>query len=138
MDRLERIENKVDALLEKVDAIAAKLDDPNVEVMTFKDSQIEVLAALLKAYWDLASEDDLKSEYLQQGRYGREYIFMADIRKRANLLLDKKLSPQAVGNLVRDVLDLEVGKRQGKGVPVYFDREHALELAAHYGFDMNK
>ncbi len=58
---------------------------------------------------------------------GRAYLFMHQIRETANESLHQKnqrlLSPQAVGSIIRNRLHLEVGKRQGKGVPVYVNNK---------------
>lgn len=95
-------------------------------------------AALIvaKAIQFMNDREHLRDEYKHETKAGREYYLMADIRIVANTIIGKlsddgnTLSAQVVGNIIRHGLQLEVGKRQGTGMPVYYDKEQIENILA--------
>lgn len=117
------------------------------------ERSLSVPAYLVEAIWELWNNDQndkTENLYVQNSRDGRLYFWMADIRERANMIMDAlneagsvreedvskskgELTPQGVGHYIRDTLQLEVGRRQGSGVPVYWDKEKMVRLGKKYG-----
>lgn len=82
---------------------------------------------IFQAYKSVVNNEDFIRESLD----GEKYVYMADIRKIAADSLassNYKESPQSIGGLIRNYLNLPVGKRHGSGIPVYVDYEKIQEL----------
>lgn len=98
------------------------------------EKKLDDAKVIFLAYKKLAQKDSLVVKSLE----GRSYIFMHHIRHQVNQMLDSDghhFSPQSIGHQIRKVLELEVGKRQGRGLPVYVNNEKIRELSEYYGCD---
>ena len=113
-----------------------------------RERSLSIPAYIVEAIWDMWREPKLRDKFLQSTREGRMYFWMADVRERANRIVDAlnqagsvregdsagaEISPQGMGHYIREKLRLEVGKRQGSGVPVYWDEEKMVRLGKKYG-----
>lgn len=86
------------------------------------DQQGLYINALISAVLQAADWPEL----VYQSFDGRGYVFMCDINKLARTILQADnldISPQSCGKMLRNYLGLEMGNRQGKGVPVFVDQE---------------
>ncbi len=113
--------------------------------MTYASYIVEAMWAI----WDEGQDVAVSIE-------GEKYLWMSEIRKRANDIVrnmageeeedeggeEKKkkkkqkikyISPQLASKIIRDELQLRVGRRQGAGVPVYWDEIKMVALGKKYG-----
>lgn len=116
---------------ELVSKMAKMLDECSLNEARPVDMDISYQAnVVVEAIWELYN---LQSEETRMmGRDGREYLWMADIRKKANEITGSSsgLTPGQIGVILRNILKLEVGKRHGAGIPVYWDQETMEMLKA--------
>lgn len=116
-----------------------------------RERSLTMQAYIVEAMWELWRVDKEAQEdmYITYSLDGRAYFWMHDIRQRANQILDSineagsvreedtnsgaELTPQGVGHYLREDLQIEVGKRQGPGVPVYWDTKKMVRLGKKYG-----
>jgi len=113
-----------------------------------QERSLTMQAYVVEALWELKRNAGL---YEHLSIDGRTYFWMHDVRERANIILDSineagsvrgdeetrsfgpQLTPQGVGKYLRADLQIEVGARQGSGVPVYWDEKRMLRLGRKYG-----
>jgi len=115
-----------------------------------------IAARVVEAIWKIYVYPDQRGlcvKKLADG--GREYMFIGDVRRIANEIMDEmnrgedepedddrpknkkdELSARGVGSVIRNTLQLQVGQRQGKGFPVYWDRIKMEALARRYGVEI--
>ena len=113
-----------------------------------RERSLTMQAYIVEAMWELWKDEEVKKMYLKHSLDGRGYLMMHDIRERANTLLDSineagsvreegkggaELTPQGVSHYLREDLQIEVGKRQGVGVPVYWVTKKMIRLGKKYG-----
>ena len=115
-----------------------------------RERSLTMQAYVVEALWGLWKEEETRELYMKHGLDGRDYFWMHDVRKRANDILDSineagssrevgegkekaELTPQGMSHYLREDLRIEVGKRQGPGVPVYWDLKKMIRLGKKYG-----
>lgn len=115
-----------------------------------RERSLTMQAYVVEALWELWKSEEVRDLYMKHGLDGRDYFWMHDIRKRANDILDSineagsareegegkkkaELTPQGMGHYLREDLQIEVGKRQGSGVPVYWDTKKMIRLGKKFG-----
>lgn len=123
-----------------------------------RERSLTMQAYIVEAMWELWRDEETRDLYMTHSLEGRPYFYMHDIRERANTILDSineagsvreeggggaELTPQGVGHYLREDLQLEVGKRHGSGVPVYWDTKKMIRLGKKYGilemdFELNE
>lgn len=114
-----------------------------------RERSLTIQAYIVEAMWELWKDKETREMYIHHSLDGRSYFWMHDIRQRANQILDSineagsvregdssggaELTPQGVSHYLRDDLQLEIGNRQGSGVPVYWDSKKMVRLGKKYG-----
>lgn len=113
-----------------------------------RERSLTMQAYIVEALWELWKDKETREMYLKHSLDGRSYLWMHDIRERANTILDSineagsvreegkggaELTPQGVSHYLREDLQIEVGKRQGVGVPVYWNNKKMVRLGKKYG-----
>ena len=115
-----------------------------------RERSLTMQAYVVEALWGLWRSEETRDMYMKHGLDGRDYFWMHDVRKRANDILDSineagssrevgegkkkaELTPQGMSHYLREDLQIEVGKRQGPGVPVYWDLKKMIRLGKKYG-----
>lgn len=113
-----------------------------------REKSLTMQAYIVEAMWELWKDEEVREMYLHHSIDGRSYLWMHDIRERANTILDSineagsvreesgggaELTPQGVSHYLREGLQVEVGKRQGVGVPVYWVTKKMIRLGKKYG-----
>ncbi len=116
-----------------------------------------IAARVVEAMWKIWKVKSYRDKYLSQTTDGEGWWMMVgDVTKVANDIMDEmnalegeeedsedtkkkrkrdSLTARGVGSLVRNELQLQMGKRRGKGFPVFWDELKLQALASRYGID---
>lgn len=113
-------------------------------------------ARIVEAMWKIWSEAELREKYLEHSTQEEGHsMLIGNVAKVANAIIDEmntnsedgeeedegakrkrrrdSLTARGVGAIMRNELQLKVGKRQNKGFPVYWDGLKMQALAKRYG-----
>ena len=119
----------------RIESMKNKYKMPSTQEMR-KQKNKKIAAILFEAIMDSKSNSENVSISLD----GYPYLYMSQIRNQANSVLSVlgfHLSPQAVGRLIRNQMEMRVGKRHGKGIPVYLDQEIIQKLSDQFDLSNN-
>lgn len=115
-------------------------------------------ARIVEALWKIYTYPDLRGMYLAVDENNNEYVMVGDVRRIANEIVDDmnrggdeesedeekkprrkgkgdELTARGVGSIIRNELQLRVGKRRNSGFPVIWDENRMKALAKRYGVD---
>ena len=120
-----------------------------------------IAARVVEAIWKIYKYPDLRLLMLHKDEAGLEYMMVGDVKKIANEIMDEmnssgddeeadedkkdkrrkkgdELTARGVGSIVRNELQLKVGRRRMSGFPVIWDEIRMTGLAKRYGLDVEQ
>jgi hypothetical protein len=108
-----------------------------------------ITARVIEACWKIYKYPDLRLEKLKKDPDGTERILVGDVTAVANQIIDEmngrdsedddgkkkrdELSPQKIGRVIREELQLKVSERTNKGYYMFWDAIRMSALAKRYG-----
>ena len=126
------IDQYVEDLSRKIDIKSRLLEDLD----EYEKEEIDIARVVFESIKKVAE----KPENVKRSLSGNLYVWMSDIREHSNQYLSDlnlpALSPQLVSKTIRHTLKLQIGDRQGPGVPVFINQEIIDELDSLFTNDM--